>query len=183
MSSMIVNGRYPPVNGSTLNDVTSEERSSAIDFVNRHNFVFEEFDHAKMIDTFLQNATVYHSHGTISEHKQMKEFFEKIYGFFIPGISRSATNHIVDRDEDGGVIVRYQEMLIRYGWPGDDTAGFTRKDVVRENGLPAIWWIGTIIDRLRMTSSGWKIHERYLGTPFRNGALDLDRAPERVSSV
>ncbi|PYH39842.1 uncharacterized protein BO87DRAFT_381866 [Aspergillus neoniger CBS 115656] len=146
MSSMIVNGRYPPVNGSTLNDVTSEERSSAIDFVNRHNFVFEEFDHAKMIDTFLPNATVYHSH-------------------------------------DGGVIVRYQETLVRYGWPGDDTAGFTRKDVVRENGLPAIWWIGTNIDRLRMTSNGWKIYERYLGTPFRNGALDLDRAPEKVSAV
>ncbi|KAJ6008891.1 hypothetical protein N7499_001062 [Penicillium canescens] len=107
MSSFIVDERYPPVSGSTLNDVSSEERSSAIDFVNRHNFVFEEFDHAKMTATFLLNAVVYHSHGTVSGHKEMKEFFENIYGFFIPGISRSATNHIVDRDKDRGVLVRY----------------------------------------------------------------------------
>jgi hypothetical protein len=177
MSCLIVDGRYPPISGSTLSDVSSEERSSAIDFVNRHNFVFEEFDHAKMTATFLPNAVVYHSHGTITSHEERKEFFENIYGFFIPGISRSATNHVVDRDEDGGVIVRYQETLVRYGWPGDDTSMFKREDVVRENGLPAIWWIGTNIDRLRMTSDGWKIFERYLGTPFRNGALDLNRAP------
>lgn len=177
MSSLIVNGRYPPVNGSTLNDVNGEERSSAIDFVNRHNFVFEEFDHAKMSATFLPNAVVYHSHGTISGHAEMKEFFEKVYGFFIPGISRNATNHIVDRDEDGGLLVRYQEILIRYGWPGDDASAFSQQDQIRENGLPAVWWIGTVIDRLRMTSNGWKIFERYLGTPFRNGALDLNRAP------
>ncbi|KAJ5509591.1 hypothetical protein N7527_011734 [Penicillium freii] len=154
MSSLIANGRYPPVSGSTLSDVSSEERSSAIDFVNRHNFVFEEFDHAKITATFLPNAVVYHSQGTISGHEEMKKFFENIYGFFIPGISRSATNHVIDRDEDGGVL-----------------------DVVRENGLPAIWWIGTNIDRLRMTSDGWKIFERYLATPFRNGALDITRAP------
>ncbi|KUM61382.1 hypothetical protein ACN42_g5740 [Penicillium freii] len=113
MSSLIANGRYPPVSGSTLSDVSSEERSSAIDFVNRHNFVFEEFDHAKITATFLPNAVVYHSHGTISGHEEMKKFFENIYGFFIPGISRSATNHVIDRDEDGGVLVRYQETLIR----------------------------------------------------------------------
>jgi hypothetical protein len=176
-SSLIVDGRYPPIRGSTLSDVSSEERSNAIDFVNRHNFIFEEFDHAKMTATFLPNAVVYHSHGTISGHEEMKAFFENLYGFFIPGISRSATNHVVDRDEDGGVLVRYQETLIRYGWPGDETSVFKREDVVRENGLPAIWWTGTIIDRLRMTSDGWKIFERYLATPFRNGALDLDRAP------
>ncbi|KAF3385088.1 hypothetical protein F1880_002072 [Penicillium rolfsii] len=180
MSSLIVDGRLPSISSSTFGDVSSEERSSAIDFVNRHNFVFEEFDHNKMTATFLPDAVVYHSHGTIRGPEERKTFFENVYGFFIPGISRSATNHVVDRDVDGGVLVRYQETLVRYGWPGDETSSFKEADVVRENGLPAIWWIGTVIDRLRMTSDGWKIFERYLGTPFRNGALDLDRAPEEV---
>ena len=58
-----------------------------------------------MISTFLPNAVIHHSHGTISGQKEMTEFFEKIYGFFILGISRSATNHIVDRDEHGGVLL------------------------------------------------------------------------------
>ncbi|KAF4991681.1 hypothetical protein FGRMN_7654, partial [Fusarium graminum] len=33
----VTDGRYPPVPGVTLDDVSSEERSSAIDFINRHN--------------------------------------------------------------------------------------------------------------------------------------------------
>ncbi|KAJ5201038.1 hypothetical protein N7449_005841 [Penicillium cf. viridicatum] len=134
-------------------------------------------DHS-MTATFLPNAIVYHSHDTITSHEERKEILENVYGFFIPGIPRSATNHVVDRDEDGDVIVRYQETLIRYGWSGDNTSMLKREDAVRENGLLAIWWIGTNIDRLRMTSDGWKIFERYLGTPLRNGpnrALDLNR--------
>ncbi|GKU09483.1 unnamed protein product [Fusarium langsethiae] len=95
MSSLITNGRYPPIPGATLNDVTSEERSSAIDFVNRHNLIFEEFDHEKMTNTFLPDAAVYHTHGTIRGHENMKEFFVSKYGSVIPGVSRHATNHVV----------------------------------------------------------------------------------------
>jgi hypothetical protein len=177
MSSLITNGRYPPIPGATLNDVTIEERSSAIDFVNRHNLIFEEFDHETMINTFLPDAVVYHTHGTIRGHENMKDFFVNTYGAFILGVSRHATNHVVDRDADGGVIVRYQECLIRYGWQGDDLAAINGNDTVREDGLPAIWWIGRCIDRLRMTPDGWKIFERHLGSPFRNGTLDHDKAP------
>ncbi|KAI6774826.1 hypothetical protein HG530_001584 [Fusarium avenaceum] len=176
MSSLITNGRYPPIPGATLNDVTSEERSSAIDFVNRHNLIFEESDHEKMVNTFLPDAVVYHSHGTIRGHKNARDFFANTYGAFIPGVSRHATNHVVDRDENGGVIVRYQQCLIRYGWQGDDLAAI-KDDTAREDGLPAIWWIGRGIDRLRMTPDGWKIFERHLGAPFRNRTLDPDEAP------
>ncbi|KAF4947349.1 hypothetical protein FGADI_10482 [Fusarium gaditjirri] len=177
MSSLITNNRYPSIPGATLNDVTSEERSSAIDFVNRHNLIFEEFNHEKMINTFLSDAVVYHTHDLVRGHENMKDFLKNKYGFFIPGISRHATNHVVDRDEDGGVIVRYQEVLIRYGWEGDDLTAINAQDIVREDGLPAIWWVGRIIDRLKMTQEGWKISERHMGAPFRDGKLDPPKAP------
>lgn len=182
MPSFLVNGRFPTINNFTSQDVTSDERAAAVDFVNRHNFVFEEFDHAMMAATFLPDAVVYHSHGTISGLAEMKRFFEEDYGFFIPGICRSATNHVVDRDVDGGLVVRFQECLIRYGWEGDDLRIVTGNEMPRTDGLPQIWWVGTIIDRLRKTDDGWKIFERYLGTPFRNQALDLPVADKALGS-
>jgi hypothetical protein len=177
MSSFLVNQNFPHIKPSTLNDVTVEERVTAIDFVNRHNFVFEEFDHDKMISTFLPNSTVYHTEGIVRGHAEMRIFFQDVYGFFIPGISRSATNHVVDRDEDGGVMVRYQLYLYRHGWPKAEknNAGV---DEVSERGLPAIWWYSPMIDRLQMTSDGWKIYERYLGPSIRNGNLDLTNMPK-----
>ncbi|KAH8697163.1 hypothetical protein BGW36DRAFT_378091 [Talaromyces proteolyticus] len=176
MSSFIIDGRLTPINPSSLNDVTSEERSSAIDFVNRHNFIFQEFNHDKMIATFLPDAVVYHSKGTIHGHAEFRAFFENLYGAYIPGISRSATNHIVDRDGDGGVVVRYQQYLIRYGWAGDDAKTVAGKNFVRDDGLPSIWWFAPIIDRLRMTADGWKFFERYLGPSFTNQRLDPPKA-------
>ncbi|KAL4960343.1 uncharacterized protein BDV14DRAFT_204762 [Aspergillus stella-maris] len=176
MTSFLINGHFPPIPTSPPGDITPTERSTAIDFVNRHNFIFAEFTHSKMLDTFLSDAVVYHSHGTIRGHAEMKKFFEEVYGFFIPGIVRSATNHVVDRDEEGGVIVRYLETLIRYGWEGDGKGDVvTGRDVVRHDGLPKIWWVGTMIDRLRITENGWKVYERYLGAPVRDGRLDLPR--------
>ena len=95
MCHFLINGRFPPIGNYTSSEVTSDERVTAIDFVNRHNFVFEEFDHAKMAATFLPDAVVYHSHGTIRGYAEMKRFFEEKYAFFITGICRSATNHVV----------------------------------------------------------------------------------------
>lgn len=175
MASFLVDGRFPPVPLSPSRDITSEERSTAIDFVNRHNLIFQEFNYDKMTATFLPDAIVYHSHGTIRGHAEIKQFLENVYGFFIPGIGRSATNHVVDRDENGGVVVRYQETLIRYGWgEGDPDADVVAgRDIVRADGLPAIWWFGQVVDRLRITANGWRISERYLGGSFRNQSLDL----------
>jgi hypothetical protein len=45
----------------------------------------------------------------------MKSFFEETYGFFIPGIARSATNHVVDHDEDSGVVVGIWSALLDMG--------------------------------------------------------------------
>jgi hypothetical protein len=154
MSSFLVDERFPPVSLSPSKDITSEERSTAINFVNRHNLIFREFNYDKMTATFLPDAVVYHSHGTIRGHAEIKHFLENVYGFFIPGIGRSATNHVVDRDEDGGAVARYQGTLIRNGWgesdPDADVAA--GRDIVRTDGLPAIWWFGQVVDRLRITA-------------------------------
>ncbi|GKZ30086.1 hypothetical protein AbraIFM66950_007695 [Aspergillus brasiliensis] len=172
MSPFITDKHLPPISFPIRDEVTLEERTTAIEFVNCHNFIFEEFDHAKMIATFLPDAVIYHPHGSVRGLSEMKPFLENVYGFFIPGISHNATNHIVDRDVDGGLIVRYKETLIRYGWTGDDEAAFDRVEVPRTDGLPAIWWTGTVIDRLRMADDGWRVFERYVGRSFRNANLD-----------
>ncbi|KAL5338119.1 hypothetical protein BJX70DRAFT_367741 [Aspergillus crustosus] len=180
-SSYLINNRFPPIPATQSKSLTATEITTAIDFVNRHNFIFTEFTHETMLSTFLPDATVYHTHGTLHGHTEFKSFFENIYGFFIPGIARSATNHVVDRDEDGGVTVRYLETLVRYGYGKEEEDGVddpyvvTGKDAVRGDGLPAVWWVGTMVDRLRMTEDGWRIYERYLGAPVRNGGLDLPK--------
>jgi hypothetical protein len=65
------------------------------------------------------------------------------------------------------------ECLIRYGYGDEDRDVVTGKDVVRGDGLPASWWVGAIVDRLRMTRDRYRVYERYLGAPVRNGGLNL----------
>ena len=175
MSFLTKSGRFLPIKLSTKDDVSSEERSTAIDFVNRHNLVFEEFNVDNMLSTFLPNAVVYHIHSTIRGHAELRDFLQNHYEIYIHGVRRSATNHVVDRDEDGGVMVRYHESLIRYGWPGVDTK-FAGRDVAEDDELPAIWFSVPMMDRLRMTDDGWKIYERYLVAPTSNKNLDPPKA-------
>jgi hypothetical protein len=177
-SSPPINRYYPVKCPSEIYSVTAEERTSAIDFINRQNYIFQEFNHDRMLDTFLPDATVYHSERTLRGHAEIRTFFETCYGRTVPGVCRSATNHIVDRDEDDedgtGVVVRYQQYLIRYGWKGDHEDGFSGKGTITQDGLPAIWWFGSVVDRLRMTEEGWKVYERFVGPSFRNSRLNLD---------
>ncbi|UKZ49626.1 hypothetical protein TrVGV298_003873 [Trichoderma virens] len=165
MSDFLNNGLFPSIDASTLNDVTAEERSSAIDFVNRNNFVFEEFNVDKVMSTFLPEAAVHHIGGTFRGEAERRKFLETFYAkIFIPGISRNAMNHVVDRDGDG-VMVRYQMHL------------------VSNDGLPSTWYFGAVIDRLRMTSEGWKLFERYLGPAFRDKRLEISNDPKALKEL
>jgi hypothetical protein len=101
--SLLVNGKFPPPSRSTSNDVTAEERITAVDFVNRVNYIFEEFNHDKILDCFLYDCSVYHFHGIIKGRGENRKFMEETYGYLIPGVTRHATNHIVDRDSDGAL--------------------------------------------------------------------------------
>lgn len=172
MSASITDKHFPPIDFPGQTDVTLEEWATAVAFVNRHNLVSEEFNHAKMIGTFLPGAVIYHPHGSVRGLLEMKAFLENAYGFFITGISRNVTNHIVDRDINGGLIVRYKETIIRYGWTGVDEAALDGVEVLRVDGLPVIWWTGTVIDRLRMTDDGWRVFERYVSKSLRNAGFN-----------
>ncbi|KAH8655861.1 hypothetical protein BX600DRAFT_440345 [Xylariales sp. PMI_506] len=177
MSPFLANGDFPSIKNFTLNDVTTDERVTAIDFVNRHNFLFEEYNHDKLLATCLPNIVLYHVEGTIRGHAELRKFWETVYGSFIPGINRANANHVVDRDEDGGVIVRYHIYLVRNQWPDESGKTVAGDGVANDNGLPAIWWYSPMIDRLRMTPDGWKIFERYLGASARNVKFDLGNKP------
>jgi hypothetical protein len=58
--SLLVNGKFPPINPITSNNVTADECAAAIDFVNRLNYLFEEFNLDKMVNAFTTDCTTYH---------------------------------------------------------------------------------------------------------------------------
>jgi hypothetical protein len=170
--SLLINGQFPPINPITSENVTADERASAVDFINRVNYLFEEFNHDKMANAFMPDCMTYHFHGVIKGRDGARRFFEEQYGYLIPGVSRHATNHIVDRDGEDGVMVRFHEHLVRYAWPAD-ADGVKAGEAARSNdGLPATWIFSPMIDRLRRTEEGWKIAERYVGPSVVNSKLD-----------
>lgn len=127
---------FPPVPHTSA--VSADDRASAVDFVNRVNWFFETWDVEAMIDAFLPDAVAYHFHGTICGHAEIRRFFEHDYPYLIPGVGRHATNHIVDKDEDG-VVVRYQNLLIRHASPEDAQKLGAGQVMHSDTGLPAIW--------------------------------------------
>lgn len=150
--------------------VAPEDWSSAVDFVNRLNWLFETWDVDSMVQAFLPDAVAYHFHGTIRGHEEIRRFFEQDYPYLIPGVSRHATNHIVDADGDG-VVVRYQNLLIRHATPADAASLAAGEVLHSDSGLPAIWLFSPMRDRLRRTAEGWKVHERFIGGSVTNRAL------------
>ncbi|MET0704429.1 MAG: nuclear transport factor 2 family protein [Mycobacterium sp.] len=141
-----------------------EDRITAVDFVNRVNWLFEVWDVDAMVESFLPESTTYHFEGTVHGHAGLRAFFRDDYPYLIPGVARHATNHIVDADGADGVVVRYHNLLVRYGSP-DGTPGVLPAPGVVDSGegLPAIWIYSPMLDRLRRTADGWRIFERYVG--------------------
>jgi hypothetical protein len=152
-------------------NVDAADRISAIDFVNRVNWWFETSDVEAMVDAFLPEAVAYHFHGTIEGHEQIRHFFAHDYPYLIPGVSRHATNPIVDHDQDG-VVVRYQNLLVRYASPQAAAALGAGEAMHSADDLPGIWLYSPMMDRLRRTETGWKIIERYIGGSTVNSRLD-----------
>ncbi|KAH7079385.1 hypothetical protein BKA63DRAFT_592568 [Paraphoma chrysanthemicola] len=162
-------------------DVTAAERSSAIDFVNRNNFIMEQFNIDELLLQGTEDIILRHFHGTINGHNEMKKFFSTTYPYIIPGVSRHATNHIVDRDEEtGGVIVRYHQQCIRYAWPNAIEAQLKGQDnsyIEAIGDLPQTWIYNVMYDRLVMTEVGWKLRERSLGPAVVNSRMDPKNEP------
>ncbi|MFM9499710.1 nuclear transport factor 2 family protein [Streptomyces galilaeus] len=151
--------------------VDANDWTSAVDYVNRVNWLFETYDLEGMIGSFLPDARVYHFHGSLNGEGDIRRFLTDDYPYLIPGVSRNATNHVVDRDEDG-VAVRYQNVLIRHAWP-QQAVGLQAGQVMESDDLPAIWLYSPMLDRLRRTDDGWKIAERYIGGSMMKRQLSL----------
>ena len=108
----------------------------------------------------------------VQRHAALETFADDA-GYLIPGVTRHATNHVVDSDGEDGVQVRYHMHLVRNSWPGDEDKAHNE----RTDGLPATWIYSPMIDRLRKTDDGWKIFERYVGPSTVNQALSPKQAP------
>jgi len=158
--------------------VAPADQASAVDFVNRVNWLFETWDVDGMVDAFLPEGVAFHFHGTIRGQVEMRRFFDNDYPYLIPGVSRHATNHIVDVDGDG-VVVRYHNLLVRYA-PAEIAPELGAGKVLDSDAeLPGIWIYSPMLDRLRRVDGAWKILERHVGGSMTNrrlGAGDLSAA-------
>jgi hypothetical protein len=148
-----------------------DDQASAIDFVNRVNWLFETWDVDGMLEAFLPEGVAFHFHGTIRGRDAMRRFFDEHYPYLIPGVSRHATNHIVDVDGEG-VAVRYHNLLVRYA-PIEIASELGAGKVLQSQAeLPGIWIYSPMLDRLRRVDGAWKILERYVGGSMTNQRLE-----------
>lgn len=158
----------PPV---TLDsNVDPADRVSAIDFINRVNWLFDAWDIDAMVEAFLPDSVTYHTHGINRGQIETRRFFQQMYSYVVPGVSRHATNPVVDRDGDG-VIVRYHNLLVRYAAEASAPRIVAGQVVGSPTDLPAIWVYSAMTDRLRRIDSGWRIFERHIGTTSMNDRL------------
>jgi hypothetical protein len=102
----------------------------------------------------------------------MRRFFDEDYPYLVPGVSRHATNHIVDADDEG-VGVRYHNLLMRYASPAIAPHLLSGGVLDNDSGLPGLWIYSPMLDRLRRTPNGWRIAERYVGGSMTNRALGV----------
>ena len=93
--------------------VDPADRVTAIDFINRVNWIFDAWDIDAMVEAFLPDSVTHHTHGIVRGRIETRRFFQEQYPYTVPGVSRHATNPIVDPDDDG-VIFRYRNLLVRY---------------------------------------------------------------------
>lgn len=158
----------PPVGLGS--DVDPADRASAIDFINRVNWLFDAWDIDAMVEAFLPDCVTYHTHGINRGQAEMRRFFQQMSSYSVAGVSRHATNPIVDCDGDG-VIVRYHNLLIRHASPETSSKMVTGQVGGSPEDLPAIWVYSAMADRLRRTDNGWRISERHVGTTSMNDRL------------
>jgi ketosteroid isomerase-like protein len=156
----------PPI--TLESTVDPADRISAVDFINRVNWLFDAWDIDAMVEAFLPDSVTYHTHGINRGQAETRRFFQQLYAYSGPGVSRHATNPIVDRDGDG-VIVRYHNLLVRY--TPEASSMVTGQVVGRPDNLPALWVYSAITDRLRRTDKGWRIFERHIGATTMNDGL------------
>lgn len=150
--------------------VDAADRVSAIDFINRVNWLFDAWDIDAMVEAFLPDAVTYHTHGVNRGQLETRRFFQGQTPYVVPGVSRQALNPIVDAD-DGGVIVRYHNLLVRQTAQVAAPRIVSGQVVAGAGDTPVLWIYSAMTDRLRRTAKGWRIIERHVGPTSMNDEL------------
>jgi hypothetical protein len=151
--------------------VDTADRVTAIDFINRVNWLFDAWDIDAMVEAFLPDSVTHHTHGIVRGRIETRRFFQEQVPYTVPGISRHATNPIVDADDDDGVIVRYHNLVIRYSAEASSPRIVGGQVVASPTDMPALWVYSAMTDRLRRTDGGWRIFERHVGPTSMNDRL------------
>jgi hypothetical protein len=151
--------------------VEAADQVSAVDFINRVNWLFDAWDIDAMVEAFLPDSVTHHTHGSIRGRIETRRFFQAQYPYTVPGVSRHATNPIVDPDDDDGVVVRYHNLLVRYATQAASPRIVGGQVLSAPSGLPALWVYSAMTDRLRRTDDGWRIFERHVGDTSVNDRL------------
>ncbi|MER5539581.1 nuclear transport factor 2 family protein [Streptomyces mirabilis] len=119
------------------NAVSGADRADAIELVIRVNWLFDVWDVEGSIALFVPDVVARHPHWVVSGRAAQREFLEAYYPL-VPGVSRHATNHIVDADGDD-LVVRYYNALVRYAMPDDaETVRVTTEMIDNSDGLPVV---------------------------------------------
>src|SRR5581483_3845259 len=119
--------------------VDTADQVSAIDFINRVNWLFDAWDIDAMVEAFLPDGVTHHTHGTVRGRIETRRFFQAQFPYTVPGVSRHATNPIVDPDGDDGVIVRYHNLLVRYAAEASSPKIVQGQVVASTADMPALW--------------------------------------------
>ena len=151
--------------------VDTADQVSAIDFINRVNWLFDAWDIDAMVEAFLPDSVTHHTHGIIRGRIETRRFFQQQFPYAVPGVSRHATNPIVDPDGDDGVVVCYHNLLVRYSTQTASPRIVGGQVVSSPTDLPALWVYSAMTDRLRRTDDGWRIYERRVGEMSMNDRL------------
>ncbi|MDT5169073.1 MAG: hypothetical protein QOD02_2404 [Mycobacterium sp.] len=134
--------------------VDAADRVSAIDFINRVNWLFDAWDIDAMVEAFLPDSVTHHTHGVSRGKAETRRFFQEQSPYVVAGVSRQALNPIVDPDDDDGVIVRYHNLLVRHTAQATSPRIVAGQVVAGAVDMPELWVYSAMTDRLRRTESG-----------------------------
>src|ERR1700730_15189515 len=68
--------------------VDTADQASAIDFINRVNWLFDAWDIDAMVEAFLPDSVMHHTHGTVRGRIETRRFFQEEYPYNMPGCIR-----------------------------------------------------------------------------------------------
>lgn len=69
-------------------NVDPADRVSTINFINRFSWLFDAWDTDGMVEAFLPDDVTYHTHGFNRGQTQTRRFFQRLYPYTVPTVSR-----------------------------------------------------------------------------------------------